>query len=457
MSANPALKRALDLLSHPFNDYGNARRLVDIYGGRLRYCTPMKKWLVWDGCRYQLDETDEIRRLTQNAMIEFARQALATGNDTTARFAGGCLNSQRLSSAIREAQPLLAVTPQELDANPWLLNFRNGTLDLRSFQLLPHSQAQLITKLVRHGYYPEASCPRFLAFMERILGTLVPYVQKSLGYSITGVTTEKVIFICHGETDSGKTTLLELFRNFFGDYSTLIDVESLMTRNHEDNNSRADLADLRGVRFAMASESQEGQFLNEARLKRLTQGQGLIKSVRKYENPIQFPVTHKLWLDTNHKPLFRRKDNAVLNRLISLHFDRPLKHVEIDRELPEKLREEAEGVVAWAVEGARRWHSEKLGRIAAVEAGGSELRFHVDQLSAFRRECCMESPMVQTTARPLYLGYKRWAEERAERPMSETAFGLRLAQDFVKREDGMGRVLYHGIALLEDCQGLKLN
>jgi putative DNA primase/helicase len=283
-------------------------------------------------------------------------------------------------------------------------------------------------------------------------------VQKAVGYSLTGVTTEKVFFTCYGSTNSGKTTLLELIRYIFGDYSALILVDSLMTREHEDNNSHADLADLRGARFVMTSETEEGQRLKEGKLKRLTQGQGLIKAVRKYENPIQFPETHKLWMDTNHKPLIRGTDDSIWNRLVIIPIEHPLGAAEIDDEMPLKLREEAEGIIWWAVQGTLRWKRERLGRIATVDAARDRWRSELDRLAAFRTACCLESPVVQSTARPLYIAYRHWAEEAGERPITETAFGLRLSESGLQKgEDNRGRVLYHGIALREDCEDLEIN
>jgi putative DNA primase/helicase len=446
----------LNLTSHPnllcqsFNDYGNAQRLIQMYGTDLLYCPAMRKFLIWDGRRFAVDEKDAIRKLTQEVMLEFTRQALQKCNDETAKFARGCLNTQRLSSAIREAQPLLAVSLDELDTDPHLLNFLNGTLDLRSFQLLPHNQKHLITKVVRYNYASQATCPTFLTFLARILGPLVAFIQKALGYSLTGLTSEKVVFICHGPTNSGKTTLLELIRSIFEEYSTLILVDSLMTREQEDNNSRADLADLRGVRFAMTSETEEGQRLREGKIKRLTQGQGRIKAVRKYENPITFPETHKLWMDTNHKPFIHGSDDSIWNRLVPMPFER-LTDSEIDRDLPPKLREEAEGVISWIVEGTRRWQSEGLGRVPSIEAARGSWREEMDRIGAFRLARCIEKPNVSITARPLYQAYRSWCEEAGERPMTETSFGLRFSdRGFEKGKDATGRIVYHGIGLLSD-------
>jgi P4 family phage/plasmid primase-like protien len=442
-----------DLTGQPLNDYGNARRLIEVHGDSLRYCPPMKKWLIWDSRRFQIDEVDLIRKLTQQVMLEFARQALAVANDVLARFAGASLNSQRISSCIREAQPLLAVSADELDRNLWLLNFRNGTLDLQSFELLPHSRDHLITKLVHHNYDAHAKCPRFLAFLERSVGAkLVPFLQRAFGYSLTGVTSEKKTFLCVGPGDTGKTTLLSLARDLFEEYSTLILIDCLMQRD-EDNNSRADLADLRGVRFAITSETEQGQRLRESKLKRITTGGGRIKSVKKYEHPIEFAETHKLWIDCNHKPVVRGTDSAIWDRFAPIPFDRPLAESEIDRQLPAKLREEAEGIIAWMLEGTLLWQREGLGQPIEVRYARHTWRAEMDRLDAFRKECCTEDAELSVRARALYKAYREWSEEAGERPMTETAFGLRMTEDgFEKSRDTKG-VCYVGIALRDLFHG----
>ena len=449
-SANPdtaAVTQEADLQSQPLNDYGNGRRLIKLYGADLRYCTPMKRWVIWDGRRWKLDERDAVRKLAQETMLTLTRQGVVAGSNPMVRFAGRSLNTHRLTAMIREAQPHLAVDPDELDTDRYLLNFLNGTLDLQTGELREHSRDDLITKLVQYDYDPDAECPRFVTFIERTLGPLIPFVQKAIGYSLTGVTSEKVAFLCLGKTDTGKTTLLNLFRDLFQEYSTLILVDALMQRE-EDNNSRADLADLRGVRFAMTSETEEGQRLREGKLKRITQGQGKIKSVRKYENPITFNETHKLWLDCNHKPIIKGTDSAIWNRLSPIPFDRPLAPSEIDRELGAKLRQEAEGVIAWAVRGARLWITEGLGKPFEVESSRTVWRSEMDRLGAFREACCVEGQKLSVPARVLYQGYRKWAEEAGERPMTETMFGLRMTElGLEKDRDAGNRVIYIGIAL----------
>jgi putative DNA primase/helicase len=443
-----------DLLTPYLNDVGNAQRLLAVHGRNLRYCPPMRKWFIFDGHRFRMDEKKTILKLAQEVMHAFLQQAIANNYKDASQFAlSSSMNAHRLDSAIRMAEPHVPISPHEMDTDPYLLNFLNGTLDLRSFELLPHSSERMITKLVHANYEPEAQCPRFDQFVERILGQLSGYVQKAIGYSLTGITSEKAVFLCYGKTNSGKTTFLELFRHLFEEYSTLIMVDALTFREHEDNNSKADLADLRGARFVMTSETEEGQRLKEGKLKRITQGQGLIKAVRKYENPIEFRETHKLWLDCNHKPVIYGTDDAIWRRLHLIPFERPLDDSEIDDQLPMKLREnEAKGIIAWGVRGTRRWQEERLGKIAQVDAATSNWRSEMDHLGAFRESRCFESAMVSVNARPLYQEYRRWAEEAGERPMTEAMFGARFAESFEKGKDGTGRIVYYGVALKTDCE-----
>jgi putative DNA primase/helicase len=163
-------------------------------------------------------------------------------------------------------------------------------VDLRTGCLRPHRREDFITKLVHHNYSPDAACQLFVAFLERITAHhpgLVDYLQRAFGYSLTGRTIEKAVFLLHGKGDNGKSTLLATFLKILEEYSVLLQIDSLMVRQ-ESNNIQADLADLRGARFVMTSETEEGQRLAEGNVKRITQGMGRIKATRKYENPIEF-------------------------------------------------------------------------------------------------------------------------------------------------------------------------
>jgi len=400
-------------------DVGNAQRLIAMYGASLRYCHAFNKWLAWDSRRWAVDESDRVRELTHRTMTEFALQAVKANNEALIKFAAACRRAARITNAMREAQPYLSIKPAELDTHPDLLNFLNGTVDLKTGRLMPQSPEHFITKLVHHDYNPEATCPTFHAFLARITANhpgLVDYLQKAFGYSLTGHTIEKAVFLLYGRGDNGKSTLLNTFLKLLEEYAVLLQIDTLMVRQ-ESNNTQADLADLRGARFVMTSETEEGQRLAEGKLKRITQGMGRIKATRKYENPVEFPESHKLWIDANHLPIVRGTDNAIWNRLHPIPFDVTIPKDEQDSELPDKLMAEAEGILALTVAGAVRRHAEGLGKPSDVQRAGESWRAQSDHIGRFVQEACITGDFAQAKARTLYSAYRQWAEAAGEHPV----------------------------------------
>ena len=449
------------LLKQLRNDTGNADRLILKFGDRLRYCPAFKKWLVWDGRRWAVDGQGFARRLAKKTMLEYLTQAVDAEDKDHRTFAYGSLDAKRIGNLLTMAECELVITPDQLDTHPFLLNFLNGALDLENGVLLPHDPERYITKLVHYNYNPQAECPLFLGFIARIMGNhpdasepeldraerMVEYLKRSIGYSLSGTTEEKAVFVPFGSGNNGKTTLLSTFLHLLEEYAVLLQVDTLMVRQ-ESNNTQADLADLRGARFVMTSETEEGQRLSQGKLKRITQGMGKIKATRKYENPIEFSETHKLWMDTNSKPIIRAADDqATFNRLHPIPFTVTIPAEEIDKSLPRKLLAEAEGILAWAVEGALEWRRDGLGKPPEVAAANDDWKAENDQLGRFVEDCCVVSDSFSGKARPLYMCYREWAEGAGEAAITETMFGKRLKiRGFTKVDRNYGAV-YIGIAL----------
>jgi putative DNA primase/helicase len=450
------------LLDFHFNDSGNADRIIALYGKDLRYCHAFKKWLVWDGRRWAVDETDQARRLAKHTMLEFLRQAVEATNGAAEKFARSSLDARRITNTLSMAEFEIFGKPGDLDQNPYLLNFLNGTVDLRSGELLKHRRQDLITKLIHYNYRPEATCTVWQKFLDQIMGggpdesegaleragRLVDYLQRALGYSLTGITVEKAVFVLFGDGDNGKSTLLATFRELVSEYAVLVQADTLMVRQ-ESNNTQADLADLRGARFAMTSETEEGQRLAQGKLKRITQGMGKIKAVRKYENPIKFIETHKLWIDTNRRPTIRDADDkATFNRLHPIPFLVRIPKDQIDRDLPRKLLGEAEGILTWAVAGARLWCESGLNVPPEVDEAKNEWRSEVDQLGRFIDERCVKDDRLQVPASNLYSDYKLWAEEGGEKEtLTATMFGRKMPDRGFAKKDTKHGIVYLGIGL----------
>jgi putative DNA primase/helicase len=450
LKTEPSTPPEIDILQYGLNDHGNSERLIAICGGDLRYCHPMRKWLVWDGRRWKPDITGEAYRLAKRAMLEFVKQAFETDDEKLQSFAVGSLNERRLSHLLILAQSEIYLEPQQLDCQPALLNTLTGTVELDTGELRPHRREDYLTKLVHIEYRPGAECPRWRRFLGEVLDEpLLDYVQRAFGYSLTGVTVEKAVFALYGPGNSGKTTMLTVFRELIAEYAVVIQADTLMNRAHDTNNTQADLCDLRGARFVHTSECEASQRLSQSRLKAITQGMGSIKATRKYENPITFPETHKLWLDTNERPgITNVDDQATFNRLHPIPFLRAIQKEDIDQDLGRKLKAEAEGILAWAVAGAKEWFERGLDKPPEVESATEDWRAENDNVGRFVQECCVTGDGFSARARDIYSAYRQWTERSGEKIIaSDREFSARLiGRGYKRREDTRGRY-YEGIGL----------
>jgi P4 family phage/plasmid primase-like protien len=447
-----------DLLKHLQNDHGNAERLITLSGDLLRYCHPMRKWIVWDGRRWAVDSSKAAYKLAKDAMLQYVRQAYKAENQEHEKYSRQSLDSKRINALLESAQCEIFIDPDKLDSHPYFLNCLNGIVDLRTAELQPHRPDRYITKLVHHPYNPGSICSIWKTTLYQLMGfdankeraeRLVSWLQKAFGYSLTSITREKAVFICWGPTDAGKSTILTTFRTILEEYSSLLQIDTLMVRREETNNSLSDLSDLRGCRFVQTSETEKGQRLAEGKLKRISQGLGKIKACRKYENPIEFLETHKLWLDANHKPRVKGNDGATWNRLYPIPFTVQIPKAEQDKSLPDKLMAEAEGILAWAVAGAVRWYREELGKPEEIESANREWRDDEDLQGRFISEC-LEQGESNTEASRVYKLYRWWCEKGGERPDTETAFGRGMTERGYERgkDDVTRRTTYRNLSIV---------
>jgi putative DNA primase/helicase len=302
-------------------ELGNARRLVRLFGHRIGYVHPWRRWLVYDGIRWAPDETGELERLAKETVLSIYREALAAESDTErselAKWAARCESHAQLRAMIDLAasEPGIPAVPDELDADPWVLNVENGTLDLRRGLLRAHEPADLITKFAPVAWDPAAPAPAWAGFLERILPgdpALFGFLQRAIGYSLTGNTGEQTLFFLHGRGSNGKSTLLETLRALLGDYGMQADAGTFLDRRRDGANN--DLARLRSARFVAAIKAGEGQRLAEALVKTVTGGD-TISARLLYSEFFEFRPQFKLWLAANHKPVIRGTDYAMWRRI----------------------------------------------------------------------------------------------------------------------------------------------
>jgi putative DNA primase/helicase len=451
-----AARYAPDTPQEPLTDLGNARRFLAHHGRILRYVPSWKKWLIWDSTLWTVDEVNAVTNLAKETVRGLYEQVrFIEDPDKRRSFAQHVARSESHSRIVdmlklAESEAGLAVTSAQLDVDPWALNVLNGTLDLQTGQLQKHRQEDLITKLAPVEYNPEAECPTWLVFLHRILGgdaDLIHYVQKAVGYSLTGSIAEQCLFGLHGTGANGKSTLIQTLRALLGDYAMQTPAETLLLKSSD--GPRSDLARLRGARFVAAVEVEQGRRFNEVLVKQLTGGD-TVTARHLYGEFFEYQPTYKLWLAVNHTPTVRGTDHAIWRRIQKLPFTVTVPTDERDKCLAEKLQAELPGILRWAVEGCLAWQREGLEPPSAVQQATQAYRSEMDVVSAFIDQCCVVVPQHNVSSSDLYSAYTTWCKDMGETPISQKELASVLRErGCIPRHRRSGNFWY-GIALRDD-------
>lgn len=449
VAPDPIELRQRRLAGMPLTDVGNSARLVLEHGNELRHA-PGIGWLTWDGARWRRDDAGQVVEFMKATVQSMREQAARQGEhgEELWKHANRSEGRTRIEAAIKlaESDPRFVVRADDLDTNPFALTVRNGTVDLRTGTLRDHDPGDLITRMAGARYEPDAPAPAWGRFLARVLpdDDVREFVQRAVGYTLVGDAREHVAMIAHGGGANGKTTFTETLRRVLGDYAAVLPAASLLERRGADTPTN-DLAQLPGVRFVIASETTAGRRLNEERVKAITGGEA-ISARFLFREFFTFRPAFTIWLATNHKPLVSGGD-AIWRRLRLIPFTITIPQAEQDGELPNRLAAEADGILAWAVAGARQWQADGLGTPAVVVAATDEYREDTDTLGAFLAERCTITPDARAPASELYAAYHAWCERGGEKPASQTSFGLELAERGYARERDKRRRWWCGVGL----------
>ena len=439
-------------------DTGNAQRIVSERGNNLRYCHPWKEWLVWDGTRWCRDNTGAVPRMVKELTIELLVKILERTKDLppddpaqleleqAKKHIVSWQDARTLKRSIELAQSEagIPILPESLNADPYLLNCSNGTLNLKTGRLQPHRRDDLLTQLCPTAYDSRARCPRFLEAVNAIFNNdqgVIDFVQRSIGYALTGVVTEHILPIWFGGGSNGKSTLIDAILGAIGlDYAGTVPSDLLMMTSSDQHPTG--MADLFGKRLMIASETGEGKRLNEERIKMLTGGDR-IKARRMRENFWEFSPTHKLIMITNHKPQVRGSDYAIWRRLRLIPFnvrflnpDDPAnkgkdipKQLRMDKTLGAALRQERPGILNWLVQGCLAWQRDGLPMPESIAVATSEYRSDEDTIGAFIAETCATGdPSFKVKFSTLQERYNAWCKSSNESPVSHKKLGASLTE-----------------------------
>lgn len=445
------------IAAFPLDELGNATRMRYYYGHDLLYSVEANGWYIWSGRRWEYDKQRRVHTMMKRAVQMIHREAklVAKGELVSPDDEADCLaaaeaarkffsrsrNWRPIQSAVQLACDELAVLQEEFDTHAMLLNCMNGTIDLTTGELLPHDRKQRLTRLCPVEYHPGTVYPRWHQFLFDVFGNdheMLEYIQRLVGYALTGDTRERGFFILYGSGRNGKGTFLNTLMKLFADYGAEIQAESLAAGKRQAGGASPDIAKLRGARLVSASESDEGRRLAEALVKRMTGGTDKLTGRFNYQDEVTFTPEFKLFLMTNHRPEIRGTDQGIWDRIhcipFAVRFFDPAKgesgpdNLRINKSLPDELEKELPGILAWAVEGCLKWQQGGLQVPERVRAATATYRAEQDTLAGFIEECCTVQAHARATKGEMYQAYVSWSKENGMDAMTKPKFSRQMKE-----------------------------
>lgn len=440
-------------------DTGNGRRLVDAFGHAIRY-TEGLGWFYWSDGYWRPDpEQLEIQELAKNLSKYIASEIVQYDNTdaqtNVIRWGQQAKSNARIKSAIESANsdPRIRVPVSKWDSDENMLGVLNGVIDLRTGELHKGKPDLYITRRAPVGYNRGQMNTRWKQFLEFATNGDIEFqewIQRAVGYSLTGSRKYDVMFLVYGPPGSGKNTLVEAIVKCLGtsQYAWPMSTDVLSDNGQTNNSDQYHWAELRGKRLVWVDELPDSERLKENAVKRLT-GSSEISARSPGERPFNFESQAKLWVTTNHRPIIT--DDAMWRRI------RPIPMLNVP-EVPDPGLKEyifdpngaLPAVLSWAVEGAVKVlgspAKDALGWCSVVSEAAEIYRKNEDRIALFINEETRESEGASVTMKDLYAVYRVWSEERGERPMTQIAFHRKLVEKGVRMTEDGTRSVIHGRA-----------
>lgn len=454
----PEEKKDYDL-----TDTGNAHRLYDKFGSVLHYSYNRKKWIYWDGKCWRIDDTGEVKKLADLVCEEIKKQAYLEQDEDSAKellkWAKHTESSKAKEAMVKESQHLedIPANPDAFDVYPEYLNCANGIVNLRNGELIPHDPNFMMSKIC-YAEYGEGEPNLWLKFLDDVTNhdkELQEYLQRCVGYSLSGYTSEQCVFFLYGMGNNGKSTFLDTLADVFGTYSSNVQPETIMMKRYGGDGPNSDIARLKSTRFVISEEPTEGVRLNEGLLKQLT-GSSRITCRFLYGDEFEYTPEFKIWLATNHKPVVRGTDFGIWRRLKLIPFEVTIPKEKVDKNLKYKLREEFPQILRWAVEGCIKWQKDGIKEPQCVKDATADYKQEMDILAGFLDECIIidYSCRDRIMARDLFQLYSRWAKQNNEYEMSAKKFGMEMTKKLPDKGKSAQGIYYTDVKLTEAAKDL---
>lgn len=430
-------------------EMGNAERIAYEYGHVIKYINDIG-WFIWDGKRWKVDTKKEIERITAKVLRSLSK----SDDEAEAKWSRMCERRNIRMNSIKDLMPLVPGERGDFDRHKFLFNVENGIVDLKTGKLQQHDRELGLTKITNIAFDENAKCPEWLKFLDQIfLGdqTLVEYMQRLIGYSLTGDISEQIMMFLVGGGSNGKSTFINTIKDLMGDYGKQAKSDTFIKKKESGANN--DIARLVGSRFVSAIESEEGEKLADSFVKQITGGEPVLARFLRQEF-FEFIPEFKVFFTTNHKPIIGGLDEGIWRRVKLIPFNLSLPAHKRDKRLPEKLSLEMPGILNWAIEGCMKWQQDGLKEPKVVAEATGKYKDDMDILAPFLDEVCYveerENESIMIEAKELYNVYERWCFNSGERSLGNRSFYRMLETKGFGKTKGTGnKTFLTGITLNE--------
>lgn len=404
---------------------GNAERFVEAHKHHVRYCVEQDTWYVWNGRHLEADTSGVVGRLARDTFREIIHEAETITDpkhaEATLKWAKASESRANIDAALDLAHrgTEITVTADKLDQNPMTVNLRNGIFDLETLTLCEHDIDELNTRMIDIAYDEHAECPKWIEFLMRIFDgdrDVVEFMQRAVGYTLSGLTSEECLFFAYGSGANGKSLFFSVVDLLLGGttgYAMKAKNDLIMMRRG-DPGVPMDIAELRGRRFVYCDELPDTRRFDESKIKDITSHDKLTGRFL-YERSFTFQPTHKLWIYGNHRPTITQQDDGIWRRIRLIPFTVTIPESERRpaEDMKAEFRAEASGILRWALEGFYRWkHEGGLTSPQSIREATEAYRSEMDTVGSFLAEEVMESAGSTLPHKVLYTRYKQWCQEQ---------------------------------------------
>jgi putative DNA primase/helicase len=446
------LETALDGLN--LTHFGNGERFVAYYKDQIRYLPPFDWWFTWsdDEGRWARDECGIVQEMGKGVVRKIYKEASKTGDEerrkALAKWAISCETPGAVNQMLEVARstPEIVIMPDTLDPDPMLINLRNGYYSFKDHRMHPHNKDRSFSMMIPVRYDGAAGCPMWRSFLERMFkgkdekDTLIDFLQRAVGYTLTGDTSERAIFLMHGMGANGKTVFVRVLEALFGDYGAAVSSSTFTTAMS--TNVRNDLARLRGKRFVWASENSSDTTLDEEMIKRVSGGDTITCRFL-FKEEFQYRPAFKIWWVFNHKPKIKDASDSIWDRIHLVPCEERIPLEEQDKHLIDKLLAELPGILNWAIDGYLKYVRDGgLNPPKAVKDATKEYRSSEDVLSEFLNEHFVINEQtvitedltkdVRVPFKVIWEAWKTFTSSNGEKLRSKQWLGRRFEERFKK-------------------------